>query len=270
MPSDGGLPDVSVMAVAIDPLDSAKMLAGGVGGLFRSTDCGNQWLAVNDPDNPGTDGGIHDIAYNPQSPSTVFASGYRNNPRLHFILRSNDGGISWEAVYTGTLYPEGPIIPTIAIDPITPERIYAGVGGSVYQSMDSGETHEFFPIFFSAFPSIQSIRVHPTQTKRVYAGGSDANETFPLRESLDLGETWRVIAGPPDANNGVTTIFIPNDGQDNIYVAIRRDGIYRLNLNYRASAVSRDSWSQYDSTYTHRQLRRAPSKIHPQQGEPQK
>ena len=66
---EGGNIDV----LAIDPQTSATLYAGTWGGVFKSTDGGGNWSAVN----AGlTDFGVYALAIDPQTPTTLYAGTY--------------------------------------------------------------------------------------------------------------------------------------------------------------------------------------------------
>jgi hypothetical protein len=44
--SNTGLADLGIMSLAIDPVDTARILAGTAKGVFISTDCGANWTAT--------------------------------------------------------------------------------------------------------------------------------------------------------------------------------------------------------------------------------
>ena len=60
----------SVRALAIDPQTPSTLYAGTGNGVFRSTDGGASWTAVN---SGLTSLAIDTLAIDPQNPSTVFA-----------------------------------------------------------------------------------------------------------------------------------------------------------------------------------------------------
>src|SRR5437016_8787981 len=110
---DGGF----IMALAIDPVTPATLYAGTYrGGVFKSTDGGESWSAVN---TGLPDLNVFSLAIDPQTPTTLYVGIERAG-----VFKSTNGGGSWSAVNTG-------LDPTIqvsalAIDPQTPATLYAG------------------------------------------------------------------------------------------------------------------------------------------------
>ena len=66
---NSGLPN-NVTALAIDPQNSSIVYAGTGSGVFRSTDGGTNWVAVN---SGLTTLSVTTLAIDPQSPGTVYA-----------------------------------------------------------------------------------------------------------------------------------------------------------------------------------------------------
>lgn len=121
-----GLGEEAVQTIAINPCNSAHILAGtaqdfsaGIQGkIFRSTDCGENWEQV------WTGGAVSDLAFDPQNPDIVYAS-------PHGMIRSMDGGETWSIIDEG-LEPHlssTQRVASIAIDPQDTRRVYATTGG---------------------------------------------------------------------------------------------------------------------------------------------
>jgi hypothetical protein len=69
--------------------------------------------------------------------------------------------------------PAGTFITTLVIDPLTPETLYAGTGGSgVYQSLDSGAHWAAYNSGLTA-PNIQALAIAPSSPPTLYAGTDD-------------------------------------------------------------------------------------------------
>jgi len=113
-----------VTALAINPVTPSTLYAGTDGGVFKSTDGGTSWRAVN------TNSYVYALAINPKIPSTLYAGSDGAG-----VFESTDGGASWTAVLPGTS------VFALAIDPMTPSTLYAGTfGGGVSKSTDGGAT----------------------------------------------------------------------------------------------------------------------------------
>jgi photosystem II stability/assembly factor-like uncharacterized protein len=162
------LSGVDTLWVAIDPGDPNVVLAGAAGGIYRSADSGQTWNEVHtsagqvpqiafDPQDSstvyyaatGSDGGVYKstdagdswqrtglgipmraVAIDPQQSNRLYAG--TSNAAGSGVYVSNDGGDSWEALNDGLTNSK--VYSALAVDPNTPDIVYAGTqGGSVFR-----------------------------------------------------------------------------------------------------------------------------------------
>jgi hypothetical protein len=145
----------SVTALAIDPHTPSTLYAGtGGAGVFRSTNSGSSWSAVN----TGLTGPfgaafpVTALAIDPHTPSTLYAgTEYEYGYGGVGVFQSTNSGASWSAVNSGLADPSGTAVSVtaLAIDPHTPSTLYAGAincpmagcsGAGVFQSTNSGSS----------------------------------------------------------------------------------------------------------------------------------
>jgi hypothetical protein len=107
------------------PLQSKK----SSGPIFKSTDGGRTWIALNYGLRSFN---VQELAIDPQPPSTLYACNFVS------FFKTTDGGASWDA---GGLDPDG--LAALAIDPVTPSTIYGSDGSRVFKSTDGGGTFSF-------------------------------------------------------------------------------------------------------------------------------
>jgi photosystem II stability/assembly factor-like uncharacterized protein len=84
----------TIRALAIDPHTPTTLYAGvrgAPGGVFKSTDGGASWSAVNTglPDPSATDLAVFSLAIDPQTPTTLYAGTWFG------VFKSTDGGGTW-------------------------------------------------------------------------------------------------------------------------------------------------------------------------------
>lgn len=100
-----------VDAVWADSADSNYILAGTMGGLFRTTDGGKNWMPITD-NSPIVGGviGVSSIAVNPKNLNTIYLGtsdmgGFYNGGTEAGagILKSFDGGNTWQQEFVGAV-----------------------------------------------------------------------------------------------------------------------------------------------------------------------
>jgi photosystem II stability/assembly factor-like uncharacterized protein len=98
------------------------------GGVFKTTDGGGTWSAVN---TGLTNKDIFALAIDPQTPTTLYAVVFHHQGILSGgVFKSADAGGSWSAFNPGLTVLN---IRALAIDPLTPTTLYAGTaGGGVF------------------------------------------------------------------------------------------------------------------------------------------
>jgi photosystem II stability/assembly factor-like uncharacterized protein len=203
----GPLTDTTVMAIAVSPISSSVVYAGGmsneassmghdVGKVFRSEDHGISWTELN-LTNPISISVISDIAVHPTDPSTVYVSttcNYCDDKNAEGIpglgvFRSVDSGETWEPIVNGM-----GVVPMLglAINPADPQTIYASgwlsreKRASVFVSTNGGvswaatDLYEHFDWHW-----VLDLAVDPHAPHTVFAG-SEAG----LFWSDDQGTNW--------------------------------------------------------------------------------
>ncbi len=201
-----------VSALALHPqYDGANnqtvYVGGAQGGVWRSTDNGNNWNPIMD-DQPSL--AIGSIAIDPTNPNNIFVGtgeGNRSGDTYYGagLLKSTDGGTTWRVI-AGPISNATPLKPVfvnasiaaIAIDPVTPNVIFTATTFASTASASGG------------------------------AGLVESGKQKGIWKSTDGGETWRNV--DPDASNGVQSahnVVIDPLNHNIIYAAIRSRGIYR-------------------------------------------
>ena len=220
----------SVRAVAVSASHPGLVLAGGDGGVFRSTNSGASWTQP-DLATPGTQA----LAFAGRDPSTIYAGGlggvsksidggatWRSKGRLAStagvavspfdssvilagtifgqIFMSDDGGEYWgklsDVQVEGVEYP--PVPRSIVFDPFDPSILYvAGEGssyfgeGALYKSVDGGA---HWVVLLSGGWGSYTVVVDPDLPSTLYVGRPDG-----ILKSLDAGATWTHLSGPTGA-----------------------------------------------------------------------
>jgi len=198
----------AISALLVDPTQPNTALVAALGdpfadstqrGVYRTTDGGKTWtktLYV------GPSTGASDIAWDPRTPSVLFAGMWQFRRLLWNIIsggphsglyRSRDGGAHWEHLVghglpTGLLGRIG-----VAVAPGHPKRVYAIIqsrqgyvwrsddGGDTWRKTKAGSVVDERPFYFT------HLFVDPTNQDHVYAVSVD------LSQSRDGGQTFATV-----------------------------------------------------------------------------
>ena len=217
--SESGLSNLGVAALAIDRMNSSTLYVGTQGsGVFKSTDGGVSWTAVN---TGLIDLSISDLAIDPQTPSTLYAGTSESG-----VFKSTDGGEVWSAI--GPPVP-GPIVRSVAVAPAVPTTLYAAVRFWVMKSLDGGAT------WASGGPDVDSVNdleIDPVITSTIYASVTRSTPSGGgLYKSADGGTTWslitRSVLGPTGRRYDVDTVAIDSSNTSTLYIVALAGGIFK-------------------------------------------
>jgi cysteine-rich repeat protein len=174
----GGPEGGPVLAIAIDPSDSAIVYAGTNAGVFKSTDAGQTWGSANGGTSMFS---VNVLAIDPHNPATVMAAavaGYAGPGVPAGVSRSTDGGISWTKLPYSTYSGASLIV----FDPTNSGVAYMG-GGGLFKSLDAGQS--WAPLEGMAVP-VRALALDPSATTTLYAAS-----TTVVMKSLDGGTSWQ-------------------------------------------------------------------------------
>jgi len=265
-----GLESPQVYTLAIDPLEPSTLYAGTDNGVFKSVDGGEKWEAASKGlvDKNQTYRPISLIAINPHTPSTLYSYNKFNDLFISIdsaqtwtvlpanlenisvntiaidpqgsdvlyigtyggVYKSTDGGGSWQPANSGL--PESAIVKSLAIDPITPASLYAGLfANDIYKSVDGGGTWSRLDTDFSyaridLFTAVQDGRTI------VFALGNDYDDgdyypdgSVGLYSSPDGGATWTEIELGLRGLH-VFSLLVDPTSADSLYLGTTR-GVYK-------------------------------------------
>ncbi len=132
--------DGTVRALAVDPSDPSRILAGADCGVALSTDGGAHFGRLDSPMNGMT---VWSLAIAPSDPAVIYAG--TGAPSRARLFRSTDAGASWQPVVPE--FPEfclgvnRPRLLTISVDPADASDVWFGVEeGGLWRSRDGGAT----------------------------------------------------------------------------------------------------------------------------------
>lgn len=171
-------PRGTVVALAIDPTAPATLYAATDShtGLHVSRDGGATWTSLLHNGER-----MHAVAVDPADPARIYVGQDRAT-----VLRSADGGATWEGVSVGFTGPNA-YVRALAIDPLAPSVIYAGLSDNaatsnrLFKSTDGGATWTPQLLLVDVF----AIAIDPVTAGTVYAGTSAG-----VWKSTNGGANW--------------------------------------------------------------------------------
>ncbi len=170
----------AIRAVAVDPTGAAVYLTTQSNGVFKSTDGGGSWTAV--------DSGLNELflqslAFLPGSPATILAGGNGGG-----VYRSTDGASSWTASSFGL---DEALVSTVVANPGVAGRVYAAAFDGVSSSSNAAVSWSRAsgglppePVASLALRFVVSLV--PGDEETLFAGTLGAG----LRASTDGGASW--------------------------------------------------------------------------------
>jgi photosystem II stability/assembly factor-like uncharacterized protein len=190
---DAGLEDFSVRAIAIDPHDADFVLAGGLSGVYRSTDGGESWTKISNQIN------VESLALDPRSRDRIYVGTWRQG------WRTDDGGRNWKLINNGMVLDTDMFSITMEPD------------GWVYNTADRGDNWLRYRNGFDN-RRIHDIEIDPCDRDSLYAGSVAG-----LYRTDDHGKSWYLVS---DEQLVVNSIALSSQRPDRVVLGVEGDGIY--------------------------------------------
>jgi len=230
-----------VTALAVDPRNANTIYLGGMGGgVWKTTDGGQNWAPLTD-DQPSL--AIGSIALAPSNPDIVYVgTGEQNNSGDSYygagVLKSSDGGSTWTQLGGPFVGPFGSSrvsgggarIGALAVHPADPNTVLAAVDRSsttasgIYRTTDGGIT---WTLVLSGAVGTDVV-FNPANASIVYAalGSVGGNAKNGVYKSTDGGATWNVPSGPgitafPTANVGRIALALAPSSPNTLYAGVQ-------------------------------------------------
>jgi photosystem II stability/assembly factor-like uncharacterized protein len=189
-----GPAEAPITGLAVDPRDPLTTYAGGRTGLFKTTDGGAHW----DPLGNFPESEVGALAIDPTRSGTVYAGAIATGTDTGGVLRSADGGETWQSRSLGI-----PGLDTLAVagDPRSPGLLAAGTNGAGLFVRRPGTTlWERSPLGFTPAPALEPGVIVPQllfsprgAAEALYATVSP----YTLARSTDGGLSFSAIPSPP-------------------------------------------------------------------------
>jgi photosystem II stability/assembly factor-like uncharacterized protein len=207
---DSGLEEFSVRAIAVDPHDENFVIAGGLTGVYRSTDAGQNWQKISDQEN------VESLAIDPRDNNRIFVGTWRQG------IRTDDGGKNWKSINNGMVLDTDMF--AITIEPDQPDSVWVSTCGWVYNSPNSGDNWTRYRDGFNN-RRVHTIEVDPCDRSQIYAGSVAG-----LYRSEDRGKSWYVVS---DEGYVINDIVLHPQRPGRIILGTEGDGVYVSNDNAR-------------------------------------
>ncbi|MBB6460710.1 VPS10 domain-containing protein [Flammeovirga kamogawensis] len=164
-------------------------------GIIKSTDGGNTWVALTSTIENDDFQISNRIIVDPTDENTLLVCTSKNpirtNNRTSFILKSTDGGNSWDKVYTGSNF-----IQQIIADPTDFTIQYATIAYvGIVKSTDAGATWSQVGSNINASGRIE-LAISPVNSSYIYAsiaGNGSSSSDGNVYVSMDTGNTWERV-----------------------------------------------------------------------------
>lgn len=215
LPARSGLPNASFFAVA--SVSSTTIYTGTTTGVFRSTDGGATWS----PSSVGLDQAwIVALAPDPTSPSTLYAGSALTYLGFGIytgggVFKSVDAGATWTAAGLG-----GILVSAVAVDPSSPQTVYAGSSLGVFRSLDAGTTWTTAATALSG-KNVTSLALDGRQAGALYAATADGL----VFKTSDSAGTWAATAGAPSSST-IRALLVDPRASSTLYAATY-SGVWR-------------------------------------------
>lgn len=195
------------------------------GGIFKSTDKGENWNMVSQNTSMKT---ISSIKVDPIDPEIVYAG------QGGQIYKSTNGGASWELTFLQNNFN----INDIAINPANTDILLAGGSGGLYRSTDSGDNWNqidastIWDIEINVFDASQVyiLKSNESKIRTEFWKSTDGGQTFRLKDNgwYDSSDNARINAGgrmtvtEADANRIYVILIGASKANDNGYIGVYR------------------------------------------------
>ncbi|MBK7782075.1 MAG: hypothetical protein IPJ58_15165 [Ardenticatenia bacterium] len=202
--------------LAFDPVDPRRIyLSTDSGGLWKSMDAGVHWRSLSDSFPSQAMGGV---ALDPTRPGLVYAatSSYRSWQGAG-VLRSRDGGDSWELLATTAVNADWRRVHGLWVD--AGGALWAATGSGLWQSADQGESWER-----RIDQELWTLAFQPSDPRVLLAGGNAPA----VWRSADGGATWTVVALPAGEGGSKVAVAFAADAPAVAYALYRGPDAARL------------------------------------------
>ena len=218
-----GLVSSIYVDTAADPNMNTIFIGTDASGIWKTTDGGLNWHNITDPSKI-TLLGIRDITGDPYNGNIIYAAtGFKVMDFLHIggigIIRSMDGGVTWEKLLT--FNPEDDkVVYRLLVDPYNSQRIYALVDNQILRNTSGGLgywetifTCPNVPGQYGERRNLRDIQMKPGDPGTLYVASEDRKEDA---SSNNQAKVYKIKNANSTNINNIDSVcldamFIPSD-----------------------------------------------------------
>ena len=225
-----------VNCIAFDPTDPEIIWVGSpAGGLWKSINGGNNWT-TNTDDLPVI--GVSHIAIDPNDNQTMYiVTGDADATDTYSIgiLKSIDGGNSWDTTGLSYLVNQTKTVNKVIINPNFTDSLYAVTNSNILISADAGNSWQIV----GAIGRWRDIEFKPDNSNVLYAAKQSSGGSSIYR-SNDGGVNWNIINNGMSGSRYRPLIAVTPENPEVIY-ALFSNSDYGLEGFYKSSDAG-DTW----------------------------
>jgi photosystem II stability/assembly factor-like uncharacterized protein len=221
-----------ITCIAVSPSSPNIVYASSdLGGMYRSTDHGNNWSIIIKGLVTNADLSVTTIGIDPKNPNVVYIGtghawsieegGYEGG-----IFKTTNGGAEWKLLTRnvsfsacGAFDVQGRLI---VVDPTNSNIVYAGSHRhGIFKSTDAGRNWKYKGL---AGKYISSVVIDPTNTNTIYVSSQKAVAPTPgIYKSTDGGNNWKTLT----TSYNVYDLTIDAKNPQTLYAAAFDQGIFK-------------------------------------------
>lgn len=239
-------PRIFIDHIIVDPRNSKILYVAAhrhkePGGFFKSVDGGKQWRESAELKKES----LHSLIQSESDPDVMYVGG------ISGIFRSDDSGETWERLPTHNT-PGLVNVESLAVDPRTPNTVYAGTWYLPYKTTDGGRTWRSIKNGIIDDSDIFAIDIDPRDPNHVIMSACSG-----IYETRNGGDSWRKVQGIPSQSRR-TRAILQHPSVPGLVFAGTTEGFWRSERGGDA-----DSWM----VTTSRQLEINSITVHPSRPE---
>lgn len=158
--TSSGITPARLQSLTLNPAEPSTLLGGDYLAIYRTTNSGDTWTKVH-AFPAGSNSSVKALAMAPSAPSVVYAGTSDSG-----VLKSTDGGLSWEAANNGLGSLD---VRSVRVDPTSPLTVYAATKDGFYRSLDGAQNWQGVSGGLS-IRELLSLGLDPSDASRLYTG----------------------------------------------------------------------------------------------------